>query len=83
MNNTYQVNVSIPNRRIRKHSSVKIFKTKSELGNKVLNCPIGASFAVVDNNERTGVHCWARTFGMKFTVRNTKMDAYKRAFRLA
>ena len=83
MNNTYQVNVSIPSRRIRKHSSVKIFTTKSELGNKVLNCPIGASFAVADNNERTGVHGWARTFGMKFTVRNTPGDSYKRAFRLA
>lgn len=83
MNNTYQVNVRIPSRRIRKHSSVKIFKTKSELGNKVLNCPIGASFAVADDGERTGVHGWANRFGMKFTVRNTPSDSYKRAFRLA
>lgn len=83
INTVYSANVSIPTNRIRKHKSVKVFKTNSELGNKVLNCPVGASFAVVDDGERTGVHLWANKFGMKFTVRNTEIDAYKRAFRLA
>ena len=83
MNSTYQFNVSIPSRRIFKHTSVKPFKTKSVIGNKVLHCPVGASFTVANDNERTNVHGWARTFGMKFTVRNTPGDTYKRAFRLA
>lgn len=83
MNSTYQVNVSIPSRRVFKHKTVKVFKTKSAVGNKVLHCPIGASFTVANDSERTNVHGYARMFGMKFTVRNTPGDTYKRAFRLA
>jgi hypothetical protein len=79
----YSVSVSIPTNRIRKHKKVKIYKTNSELGNKVLNCPVGASFAIANDSERTNTFNWARQFNMKFTVRNTAHDTYKRAFRIA
>ena len=83
MNNIYTSHISIPVRRIRKHSKVKHYQTSSELGNKVLNCPVGASFEIANDSERTNTPTWAKKFGMKFTVRNTPHDRYKQAFRIA
>ena len=81
--NTYQFNVQMPDRRLRKHKKVQKYSTTSVLGNKVLNCPVGGSFAIINDSERTGVHGWARHFNMKFSTRNTLQDSYKRAFRIA
>lgn len=81
--NVYSMSVSIPEKRIFKHGKKIEHHTESELGLKVLHCPVGGSFAVSNDSERTATHGYAKRFGMSYTVRNTPTDPYKRAFRLA
>lgn len=81
----YDTNVQVPDKRIFKHFNINnnVPVITSELGLKVYNCPVGSSFAVINNSERCNVRNYAVRFGMKYTVRNTESDSYKRAFRIA
>lgn len=79
----YDTNIQVPDKRIFKHFNNNVPVITSELGLKVYNCPVGGSFAIINNSERCNVRNFALKFGMKYTVRNTESDSYKRAFRIA